>query len=102
MLAIPVAILALALPDSASEAAIAARVEIVRTAYGVPHVMAPDFESFGFAMGWLQSEDYGDVAARALVRGRPPTFFRCLKASRWAPRSMMVRSFRSTALKLSA
>jgi acyl-homoserine-lactone acylase len=70
MLAIPVAILALALPDSASEAAIAARVEIVRTAYGVPHVMAPDFESFGFAMGWLQSEDYGDVAARALVRGR--------------------------------
>lgn len=70
MLAIPFAILALTVPDSAAEAAIAARVEIVRTAYGVPHVLAPDFESFGFAMGWLQSEDYGDVAARSLVRGR--------------------------------
>ncbi len=70
MVAIPLAVLALVAPDSASEAAIAARVEIVRTEYGVPHVLAPDFESFGFAMGWLQSEDYGDVAARALVRGR--------------------------------
>lgn len=56
--------------DSLAEAAIAARVEIVRTGYGVPHVLADDLEAFGFAMGWLQSEDYGDVPARALVRRR--------------------------------
>ena len=56
--------------DSAAEAAIARRVEIVRTEYGVPHVLAQDLEAMGFAMGWLQSEDYGDVAARELVKAR--------------------------------
>lgn len=50
--------------------AIAARVEIVRTEYGVPHVLADDLEAMGFAMGYLQSEDYGDFTAIAMVKRR--------------------------------
>lgn len=49
---------------------IAARVEIVRTEYGVPHVFAEDLEAMGFAMGYLQSEDYGDFTAVAMVKRR--------------------------------
>lgn len=56
--------------DSASDAHIAQRVEIVRTEYGVPHILAEDLEAMGFALGWLQSEDHGDVTARNLVRAR--------------------------------
>jgi acyl-homoserine-lactone acylase len=56
--------------DSLSEAALAARVEIVRTEYGVPHILAEDFEAMGFALAWVQSEDYGDVVARGFVQGR--------------------------------
>jgi acyl-homoserine-lactone acylase len=57
-------------PDSLAEAAIAARVEIVRTGFGVPHILAEDFEAMGFALGWVQSEDYGDVVARGMVQRR--------------------------------
>ncbi|MCG6956982.1 MAG: penicillin acylase family protein [Gemmatimonadetes bacterium] len=56
--------------DSTVEAAIAARAEIVRTQYGVPHITAQDFEALGFAMAWVQSEDYGDRVARRLVKAR--------------------------------
>lgn len=56
--------------DSASEAAVSERVEIVRTQYGVPHIMAEDLESMGFALGWLQSEDHGTAPARLLVKAR--------------------------------
>ncbi|MEQ9399648.1 MAG: penicillin acylase family protein [Longimicrobiales bacterium] len=56
--------------DSMTEAAIAARVEIVRTEYGIPHVYAEDLQAFGFAMGWLQLEDYGADVAVGLVRAR--------------------------------
>lgn len=56
--------------DSVREAALARRVEIVRTEYGVPHVFADDLEAMGFALGWLQSEDHGDVAAVSLVKAR--------------------------------
>ena len=56
--------------DSASDAHIAQRVEIVRTEYGVPHILAQDLEAMGFALGWLQSEDHGDVTARNLIRAR--------------------------------
>jgi acyl-homoserine lactone acylase PvdQ len=57
-------------PDSLAEAAIAARVEIVRTHHGVPHILAEDFEALGFALAWVQSEDYGDVVARGMVQVR--------------------------------
>jgi len=56
--------------DSTADALIAQRVEIVRTEYGVPHILADDLEAMGFALGWLQSEDHGDVTARNLVRAR--------------------------------
>ena len=57
-------------PDSLSEAALAARVEIVRTEYGIPHILAEDFEAMGFALAWVQSEDYGDVVAKGLTAMR--------------------------------
>jgi acyl-homoserine-lactone acylase len=60
-------------PDSLAEAAIASRVEIVRTEYGVPHILAEDFEAMGFGLAWVQSEDYGDVVARGMVRRRGST-----------------------------
>jgi acyl-homoserine-lactone acylase len=55
-------------------------VEIVRTAHGVPHVRADSLRAAGYALGWLQCEDYGLVtparmwATRgqtARVTGRP-------------------------------
>jgi len=56
--------------DSAAEAAVAARVEIVRTGFGVPHIFAEDLEAMGFALGWVQLEDWGDVTAVNLVKAR--------------------------------
>ena len=55
-------------PDTAQ--ALSARVEIIRTDYGVPHIYAEDWKAFGYAMGWVQSEDYGDQVAIGLVRSR--------------------------------
>ena len=48
----------------------AERVEIVRTAHGVPHIRAEDYGAFGYAMAWVQLEDYGDRVAMGLVRAR--------------------------------
>ena len=50
--------------------ALSARVEVVRTEYGIPHRYAEDWKAFGFAMGWVQSEDYGDQVAVGIVRRR--------------------------------
>lgn len=46
------------------------RVEIRRTAYGVPHILAEDLGAFGYAMAWVQLEDYGVRVAHGLVRAR--------------------------------
>nr|MBA2380067.1 penicillin acylase family protein [Blastocatellia bacterium] len=35
------------------------RVEIVRTAYGVPHIRAEDLRAAGYGLAWVQSEDHG-------------------------------------------
>ncbi len=71
MAMVPLLLVALSTPgDSTSEASMAERVEIVRTEYGVPHVLAEDLEAMGFALGWLQSEDHGDVTALNLVKAR--------------------------------
>lgn len=72
---LPILALAASLPllpaaDSAAEAALAARVEIIRTEHGVPHIFAEDLEAMGFALGWVQSEDWGDAAAVNLVKAR--------------------------------
>ena len=53
------ALLVFQAPDSS--AAIAQRVEVVRTDFGVPHILAEDLKAMGFAMAYVQSEDYGDV-----------------------------------------
>jgi acyl-homoserine-lactone acylase len=56
--------------DSAAEAAVAARVEIIRTEYGVPHIYAEDLQAMGFGLAWVELEDYGAVTALNLVRAR--------------------------------
>ncbi len=59
-------------PASSADTAkvLSARVEVVRTEYGIPHIYAEDWKAFGFAMGWVQSEDYGDQVAVGIVRRR--------------------------------
>ncbi|MEO6447569.1 MAG: penicillin acylase family protein [Gemmatimonadaceae bacterium] len=46
------------------------RVEIRRTVNGVPHILAEDMGTMGYAMAWVQLEDYGERVANGLVRAR--------------------------------
>jgi acyl-homoserine-lactone acylase len=48
-------------------------VEIVRTAHGVPHVRAETLRAAGYALGWLQCEDYGSVTPGRLWATRGQT-----------------------------
>ena len=50
--------------------ALAAQVEVLRTAHGVPHIYADTFEALGYALGYLQVEDYGERVPRVLLRAR--------------------------------
>ena len=50
--------------------ALAAQVEVLRTAHGVPHIYADTFEALGYALGYLQIEDYGERVPRGLLRAR--------------------------------
>ncbi|MCY4398428.1 MAG: penicillin acylase family protein [Gemmatimonadetes bacterium] len=50
--------------------ALARRVEIHRTEYGIPHILAEDLEAMGFGLGYVQSEDYGASIAAAMVTSR--------------------------------
>ncbi len=45
-------------------------VEIIRTAQGVPHIRAESLRAAGYALGWLQLEDYGPRAALTVLRAR--------------------------------
>ncbi len=47
-------------------------VEIIRTEHGVPHVRAENVRAAGYALGWLQCEDYGLVTPERLwsMRGQ--------------------------------
>ncbi len=49
---------------------VARRVEIVRTEYGIPHILAEDLEAMGFGLGYVQSEDYSASIAVAMVASR--------------------------------
>ena len=49
---------------------LSARVEIIRTAYGVPHIRAQDLEAFGYGLAWVQLEDYGPRVAHGILRTR--------------------------------
>jgi len=46
------------------------RVEIRRTAYGVPHILARDLAALGYGMAWVQLEDFGFRVVANLIRGR--------------------------------
>ena len=49
---------------------LSSRVEIVRTEYGVPHIRAQDLQAFGYALAWVQLEDYGNGLAQGMLRVR--------------------------------
>lgn len=44
------------------------RVEVIRTEYGVPHIRAKDLRAAGYALAWLQCEDYGSSTPFAILR----------------------------------
>src|SRR5687767_8553588 len=43
------------------------QVEVIRTAHGVPHIRARNLRAAGYALAWLQSEDYGTVTPMELL-----------------------------------
>ncbi|MGH7448229.1 MAG: penicillin acylase family protein, partial [Longimicrobiales bacterium] len=60
-------------PASAGELnALAQRVEIRRTSYGVPHILAEDLRSAAFALAYVQLEDHGSTVIEGMnaARGR--------------------------------
>ncbi len=46
------------------------QVEIIRTAYGVPHIRAASLRAAGYGLAWVQLEDYGPMVALGLLRER--------------------------------
>jgi len=55
---------------STEPAALARQVEIRRTTYGIPHIKAENIRAAGFALGYVQLEDYGRRVVTGLVRAR--------------------------------
>jgi len=43
------------------------RVEVIRTEKGVPHIRARDLYAAGYALAWVQSEDYGNQTGMRLL-----------------------------------
>ncbi len=48
----------------------AARVEITRDSFGVPHIAAEDQEAIGFGLGYAQAEDHIEAIARQVLEAR--------------------------------
>ena len=46
------------------------QVEVIRTAHGVPHIRAANLRAAGYALAWLQSEDYGPRTAMNVLEAR--------------------------------
>jgi acyl-homoserine-lactone acylase len=44
------------------------QVEIIRTAHGVPHIRAENLRAAGYALAWLQLEDYGPRTGLSVLR----------------------------------
>ena len=57
-------------PLSAQARDLSREVEIRRTHYGVPHILAENLRAFGYGMGWVQLEDYGHTVTHMLLRNR--------------------------------
>ena len=49
---------------------LSAKVEIIRTDHGVPHIRADDLKAFGYGLAWVQLEDYGIRMAQGILRTR--------------------------------
>jgi acyl-homoserine-lactone acylase len=49
---------------------LATQVEVRRTAFGVPHILAQNLAAAGYAMAYVQLEDYGAQVALGLLRAR--------------------------------
>lgn len=60
-------------PSGYADAELWRQVEIIRTAHGVPHIRANNLRAGGYALGWLQAEDYGDVTPLRLWATRGQT-----------------------------
>jgi acyl-homoserine-lactone acylase len=52
------------------QGSLAERVEIRRTTYGIPHILADDLASAFFGLAYCHLEDYGDRVVLGLVRSR--------------------------------
>ncbi|MDT8436213.1 MAG: penicillin acylase family protein [Gemmatimonadota bacterium] len=57
-------------PGEASPRPLPERVEIRRTSYGVPHVLAEDLEAAFYGLAWAHLEDHGARVVHGLVRAR--------------------------------
>jgi acyl-homoserine-lactone acylase len=68
--------------------ALAQRVEVRRTTYGVPHITAQDLRAAGYALAYVQLEDYGARVALGLLRERG-------EMGRWFGRDSMESDFRA-------
>src|SRR5881394_4316770 len=44
------------------------QVEIIRTAHGVPHIRAENLRAAGYALAWVQLEDYGPRTAMNVLK----------------------------------
>jgi acyl-homoserine-lactone acylase len=55
---------------ASSDADLAEQVEIRRTSFGVPHILADNLKAAFFGMAYCQSEDYGERIVEGLVRAR--------------------------------
>ena len=64
-----VALLAALAPALAAQS-YPSRVEIRRTAHGVPHILAQDLGAMGYGLAWAQLEDHGERIVLNLVRAR--------------------------------
>jgi len=70
VLAATIVLAAAARPAVAQAPDLADQVEILRTTYGIPHIRAENLRAAGFALGWVQVEDYGERVVLGLVRAR--------------------------------
>jgi acyl-homoserine-lactone acylase len=64
----------------------ASRVEIRRTAFGVPHIKAQDLRAGAYALAWVQLEDHGPRVAIGILRARG-------EMGRWFGRDSMESDF---------
>jgi acyl-homoserine-lactone acylase len=83
---VPVSPLAGAVRQPSPPRELAGQVEVVRTAFGVPHIRAENLAAAGFALGYVMLEDHGASVAYGLLRARG-------EMGRWFGRDSMESDF---------